>query len=157
MEYLYADFSASKSYTHSKTQTRQSLPFGPLIVLGQTALHGTLIGFLAIELVRSDDQPVKSKLWTLIENEHGTSCGDARAVAEQVPYARLCVDTFTDTEDGILSFWIDPNDPLTNTAGLGSQWLLTEDRAPAGRFVLAKLNTLMLCSEALLALAPLRH
>lgn len=119
-------------------QPSTSQPARSLVVLGETALLGTLTGFLAIET-----GPNCSRLWALYEDD-----------GVKHTYARVCVDA-PDSCSPLdnLEFWVNPRARLT-AAVHGSDWLIP---TPATRqpenlqnaLWAVKLNALMISAPIL--------
>lgn len=131
----------------------QQRPAMKVVVLGTTPLLGALTGLLAIELGASGTA-AGSKLWTLYSYEP-TSLSRALGMAgpqpiQQAPYARLCADAppgATEIDDW--TYWINPHDPLTRAAGIGSEWLIPIETHPKCGLILARINRLMVTMETL--------
>ena len=154
-------FSGS-SYNHpsgfaERSKPSRALPSGPLIVLGETSLSGIFSGSIALEVLRGSEKNVSTRIWTRHER-HGHSWGLSSTISSTESksgkpghfYSRLCVNTPADTpENPPMTYWVDPDDGLTQCAGLGSQWLELLDGREHEGLVLARLDTLMLGLDSL--------
>lgn len=132
-------------------------PKGRLIVLGETPLMGVIAGKIAIEVCDTHTAPM-AKLWTLYEDARfglHTITGRKAPSLTLLPYSRICADAPHGlmTRDA-LQFWVNPQDPLTQYAGLGSQWLERITMTPRNGLWLTHLNVHMLNAKAM---SELKH
>lgn len=121
-------------------QPSTSQPARSLVVLGETALLGTLTGFLAIEKTG----PNCSRLWALHEED-----------GVKYTYARVCVDAPDSCRPlDNLEFWVNPRARLT-AAVHGSDWLATTpamrqpENLQKNALRAVKLNALMISAPIL--------
>lgn len=143
---------------HSAQDRRQ--PYGAavcmaaaqLLILGQAPLMGAITGYLALEFGPQGGTS-GARLWTLYDHEKGVFPWGQRETPTKLPYARLCSDAPRGAPElAPLTFWVNPKDPLTQSAGFGAEWLDEVPCTPRNGLLMARLNPLMLDSAAITAL-----
>lgn len=157
----------SGARAHGGRLSAVNVPTGKMIVLGEAPLMGALTGLLAIEVCSESkkNQQVRARIWTLYDStgqdfinriRHSLT-KPFRATALNgsnpstlLPYSRICADAPLSAQPvEHLQFWVDPQDALTHTAGLGSQWLEPLSCAPCDGLILTQLNHHMLSSDSM--------
>ena len=129
---------------------------GDFVVLGSTALGGVHTGSLALFTAAKNVW----QLWTMQDYKPQLSWNGLHD-AHKLPHQRLCVDLSSapkHSEQGrVISFWVEPSNPLVQVAGIGSQWLEPDGNTCAGSRGLIRvgINRLMLSATALETLEAL--